>query len=221
MKKELKFIQNIHNKTKRDYLPRMINKKVEGMNIAKKFSFDYWDGKRDYGYGGYNYMPGYWKPLARKLIKKYNLNSKSRVLDVGCGKGYLLYEISLLIPGIKIIGFDISKYALKHSKKEISKNLFLHNAKNKYPFKKNYFDLTFSLGCLHNLKIQDLFFSLSEIERVSKYSYIMVESYKNNEELFNLQCWALTCESFFSKDSWIWIFDKSKFSGDYEFIYFQ
>ena len=117
MKKELKFIQTIHNRTKRKYLPRMINKKVEGMNIAKKFSFDYWDGKRDYGYGGYNYMPGYWKPLAKKLIKEYNLNIKSRVLDVGCGKGYLLYEISLLIPGINIIGFDISKYALKHSKK--------------------------------------------------------------------------------------------------------
>tara|TARA_B100001059_G_C17787825_1_gene558241 strand:+ start:204 stop:869 length:666 start_codon:yes stop_codon:yes gene_type:complete len=221
MKKEFKFIQKIHNKTKRDYLPRMINQKVKGMNIAKKFSFDYWDGKRNYGYGGYNFMPGYWKPLAKKLIKEYNLNSKSRILDVGCGKGYLLYEISLLIPGINIIGFDISKYALKHSKKEISKYLFLHNAKNKYPFKKNYFDLTLSLGCLHNLKIQDLFFSLSEIERVSKFSYIMVESYKNNQELFNLQCWALTCESFFSKDSWIWIFDKSKFSGDYEFIYFQ
>ena len=52
-------------------------------------------------------------------------------------------------------------------------------------------------------------------------SYLMVESYRNTKELFNLQCWALTCESFFSTKEWIWIFNEYNYNGDYEFIYFK
>ena len=49
----------------------------------------------------------------------------------------------------------------------------------------------------------------------------MVESYRNSRELVNLQCWALTCESFFSKEEWLWLFNDLGYTGDYEFIYFQ
>ena len=69
-----------------------------------------------------------------------------------------------------------------------------------------------SLGTLHNLELFDLKNSILEINRVSKKSYIMVESYRNIEELFNLQCWALTCESFFSKQEWIWLFREFDYS---------
>ena len=95
----------------------MINKKVFCMKIAKKYGKDYWDGPRKYGYGGFKYIPGRLTPVA-KLIKNYNLNNKSKILDVGCGKGYLLYEIKKIIPGAKIVGIDISKYALKIQKKK-------------------------------------------------------------------------------------------------------
>ena len=81
--------------------------------------------------------------------------------------------------------------------------------------------LVISLGCLHNLKIFELAVALKEIERVSKKSYIMLESYRNDRELFNLQCWALTCESFFDLDEWIWIYDHFVYTGDYEFIFFE
>ena len=104
-----------HLKTKREYLPRMNDNKINCMKIARKFDFNYWDGERKFGYGGYKYMPGHWTGVAKKIIKSYNLNSKSKILDAGCGKGFLLYEIKKLIPNIVVVGFDISKYAIKNS----------------------------------------------------------------------------------------------------------
>ena len=219
--KERKFIQKLHLKTKRNYLNRMINQKVKCMGVAKKYGKDYWDGNRRYGYGGYEYIPGRWRNVALNLIKTYSLTEKSKILDVGCGKGYLLYEIKKLIPNLKVVGFDISNYSIKNSKKEIKKTLFVHNAETKFPFKKNYFDLVISIGVLHNLNLAKVSFSLSEIQRVSRNSYIMVESYRNDKELFNLQCWALTCKTFFHVSDWKWLFKKNKFKGDFEFIYFN
>ena len=49
----------------------------------------------------------------------------------------------------------------------------------------------------------------------------MVESYRSEQEQFNLQCWALTCESFFDVDEWIRLFDRFGYTGDYEFIFFE
>ena len=220
MSMERKFIQALHNSTKRNFIERMMNEKVQCMNEARKFDKSFWDGDRKFGYGGYKYIKDRWKPFAENLIATYSLNENSKVLDVGCGKGFVLYELKKIIPNITIIGFDISSYAIDNSNENVKDNLFVHDAGNKYPFEKNEFDLVFSLATLHNLKINKLFTSLNEINRVSKSSYLMVESYRNNEELFNLQCWALTAECFFDKDEWIWIFKKSGYSGDYEFIYF-
>ncbi len=219
--KELKLITKIHNSTKRNYLHRMVNSKIKCMLEAKKYEKNYWDGPRKFGYGGYRYIPGRLMPVAKKLIKKFKLNNKSIILDVGCGKGYLLYEIKRILPEIHICGFDRSRYAIKNAHKEIKKDLFVHLAEKKYPFSKKKFDLALSMGCFHNLEINDLKFTLSEIQRVSKKSYVMVESYRNEKELFNLQCWALTCESFFSKAEWKWIFKQFKFKNYYEFIYFS
>ena len=221
MGKELFIINSLHNSTKRKYLPRMINEKVKCMIEAKKFGKNYWDGPRKFGYGGYKYIPDRWKNVAKKLIKKYKLSNKSKILDVGCGKGYLLYEIKKILPNIQINGIDISKYAVQNSHDQIKKYIKIHKAENKYKFKKKYFDLVISIGCLHNLKINDLEKSIKEINRVGKCKYILVESYKNEIELFNLQCWALTCQSFFSKKEWKWIFNLFGYTGDYEFIYFK
>lgn len=215
------FVSDLHNQTKRNYLDRMINNKVECMSKAKEYEFDYWDGDRKYGYGGYKYIEGRWKTVAQKIIDEYNLNEYSKILDVGCGKAFLLYELYRIIPKIKISGFDISNHGIESSKNEIKDKLFIHDAKSTYPFEDKEFDLTISLATLHNLKINDLCFSLSEINRVSSKSYIMVESYRNDQELFNLQCWALTCQSFFSTDEWEWLLKKYNPDCDYEFIYFQ
>ena len=112
-----------HKKTSRNYLERMNNDKIKCMIVSKKYGFDYWDGNRKYGYGGYKYIKGYHAELAKKLVKDYSLNNKSKILDIGCGKGYLLYEIKKLIKDAKIYGLDISKYAKDNAKIEIKDNI--------------------------------------------------------------------------------------------------
>jgi len=215
------FVTPLHQSTKREYLSRMQDEKVHCMHIAKKYDADYWDGDRRYGYGGYKYIPGRWKPVAKELIDTYELQPGSKVLDVGCGKGYLLHELLLLEPRLNVKGFDISKAGLKGATELVKKDLFLHKAQDRFPFNNNEFDLVMSLGTLHNLRIQELEVSLKEIERVGKHGYVMLESYRNEQELFNLQCWALTCESFFDAKEWIWLYKHFKYKGDYEFIYFE
>jgi SAM-dependent methyltransferase len=221
MKNLQNFVTSLHQATNRDYIERMMGDKVKCMKIAKEFGVDYWDGDRKYGYGGYKYIPGYWEPVARQLIKKYKLVKGSKVLDVGCGKGFLLSEMLLLEPGLKVIGFDISEYAISCAQYPVKPLLFKHLAQDVYPFDNNEFDLVISLGTLHNLPFNSLNFALSEIQRVGRVGYIMVESFRNDLELFNLQCWALTCQSFFSFEQWIHVFENSGYLGDYEFIYFS
>jgi SAM-dependent methyltransferase len=221
MGKLLNIVTSLHKSSKRDYLARMIDDKVQCMNIAKQYGKDYWDGDRRYGYGGYKYMPGRWKPVAEKLIKIYNLKPGSKVLDIGCGKGYLIYEMKLLIPDLNVNGIDFSDYGLENVKKEIKPFVFKHNAEHNLPFKDKNFDLVISLGTLHNLRIPELKIALSEMDRVSKKSYLMLESYRNERELFNMQCWALTAESFFDNKEWIWLYKLFGYKGDYEFIYFE
>lgn len=220
MNKEVNFFTKLHTKTSRKYIDRMVDDKISCMRIAKEYGFDYWDGDRRYGYGGYKY-DGRWKETAREIIEFYNLDNNSKILDVGCGKAFLIFEIQKLLPGIKVVGFDISEYAIENAKQEIKSSLFVHNAKDIYPFGDKEFDLAFSLGVFHNLKIYELRNAVKEIERVSKQKYIMVEAYRDEAELFNLECWALTCESFFRPDEWVWLYNEFGYTGDFEFIYFE
>jgi SAM-dependent methyltransferase len=215
------FVTHLHQATTRDYLTRMVDDKASCMMIAKKYDFDYWDGNRRYGYGGYKYIPGRWKPVAESLIKTYGLGPGSKVLDVGCGKGFLLHEMILLEPELEISGFDISKYGINESTDLIQPGLFLHRAQDPLPYVDDEFDLVISLATLHNLRLFDLKKALEEIERVGKQGYVMLESYRNEKELFNLQCWALTCESFFDNEEWVWLYESFGYMGDYEFIYFE
>lgn len=216
----LNVVTPLHKKTKRDYIGRMMDDKVHCMLKAKEYEFDYWDGDRRYGYGGYKY-DGRWKAVAEKLIDIYHLKPNAKILDAGCGKAHLLYELKQLLPKAEIHGFDISKHGISDAPEAIRGSLTIHRAQDPYPWGDKYFDLVISLGCLHNLRIPDLKTALAEIERVGKNKYIMVESYRNEQELFNLQCWALTCEAFFDTNTWIWIYNNFGYTGDYEFIYFE
>ena len=117
--KEIKLITPLHKSTKRNYLERMNNQKIKCMKIAKKYEYDYWDGKRKYGYGGYKYIPNRWTSVAKKIIKRYKLSNKSKILDIGCGKAFLLYEIKKILPKIKMVGIDRSKHALRNAPNKI------------------------------------------------------------------------------------------------------
>lgn len=220
MGKRLDFFTPLHTRTKREYLPRMIDDKVHCMRKAKAYEADYWDGDRRYGYGGYRY-DGRWQPLARRVIDHYGLTNDSAVLDVGCGKAFLLHELRALLPGIRLAGCDISRHALREAPESVRNDLFHHRAQDPLPFGDKAFDLVVSMGCLHNLRVFELSTALGEIQRLADNAYVLVESYRDEQELFNLQCWALTCESFFDDAEWVWLYEHFGYTGDYEFIYFE
>ncbi len=220
MGKLLNLFTPLHRRTKRDYLGRMMDDKVHCMMKAKEYKLDYWDGDRRYGYGGYVY-DGRWKGVAEEFIQIYDLRNDSRILDVGCGKGHLLYELKKLLPNAYIQGLDISRHGIGDAPEAIKDSLFIHRAEEALPYEDDEYDLVISLGCLHNLRLFQLETAVAEIERVGKTKYVMVESYRNEQELFNLQCWALTAETFLDKEEWVWIYDHFDYTGDYEFIYFE
>ena len=222
--KEVDFMSVLHKSTSRDYLKRVNDKeypKHKAAELAKKWDFDYWDGDRRINYGGYKYIPGRLEKVARKLVDYYQLNNDSKILDIGCGKGFLIYDFLKILPQATIYGLDISSYAINNSKPELRDNLYLGNANN-LPWENDYFDLVISINTLHNLYIYDLEQSILEIERVSKsFKYVCIESYRNEIEKENLLYWQVTCESFYTPKEWIWLFNKNGFSGDYSFIYFE
>lgn len=215
------FVTRIHKKTARDYLAR-VNEfpKAEAAKIAKRFDRDYWDGDRKVGYGGFKY-DGRWKPAAEAMVEAYGLKAGMSVLDVGCGKAFLLHDLAQAVPGLKISGVDVSSYAIKNAPEPVRPFLQTGTAV-KLPYPDKAFDLVISINALHNLEAPDLFAALREIERVGKrHKYICVESWRNEEEKTNLLYWQLTCETFASPRAWEWWFQIADYTGDHEFIYFE
>ena len=183
-------LSEIHLSTKRDYVARVTQfPKAEAAAIAKRFDKEYWDGDRRWGYGGH-YYDGRWKKVAEAMASQYQLKSVDKVLDVGCGKGFLLYDLTQVVPGIEVHGIDISGYALEHAKEEIRPFLSEATA-SKLPFPSNSFDFVYSINTLHNLYCYDLDSALREIQRVGKdKKYLCVESYRNEEEKSQLDVLA-------------------------------
>lgn len=217
----LDFISTLHKKTSRDYLAR-VNEfpKAQAATIAKKFGQEYWDGDRKFGYGGFRY-DGRWRSVADELAKHYHLKVGDKVLDVGCGKGFLLYELTQAVPGLEVQGLDVSTYGIENAKEEIRPFLVQGSAVS-LPFPDATFDLVISINTLHNLYCDELDQALREIERVGKkYKYVVAESYRNEEEKANLLYWQLTCESFYTPQEWEWWFKKTGYTGDYSCIYFE
>jgi SAM-dependent methyltransferase len=211
----------LHRQTSRDYLGRVnAFPKAEAARRAKDWGYDYWDGDRRIGYGGYKYLPGRWTPVAEQLIAHYDLKAGDTVLDVGCGKGFLLFELLQLEPGLKVRGLDISSYAIEHAKAEI-KPLLDEGGADALPYDDAAFKLAISINTLHNLPARKLDRALRELSRVSRQQYLCVESFRNEEEKVNLLYWQVTCEAFYSPDDWAWWFEQTGYTGDHSFIYFE
>lgn len=218
------FMSPLHKSTTRDYLARVNDPdypKAKAAELSKQWGFDYWDGDRRICYGGYKYIEGRWEKVARALAEYYDLKPGDKILDVGCGKGFLLFDFTKVIPGLEIYGIDVSEYAIANSKEEIRDKLQVGNA-TALPFPDHDFDLVISINTFHNLHNYDLDKALREFERVGKKNkYICVESYRNENEKANMLYWQVTCEAFCTPKEWEWWFAQTGYTGDHSHIYFE
>lgn len=202
-------------KTKRNLTDRFESKTEEIRRIARQFDHEYFDGDRNYGYGGFNYHPRFWSGVIEDVINQYGLTESSSVLDVGCAKGFFVYDLYKAVPGIHALGVDVSKYALENAHPEVRDRLILGNAKE-LPFASNSFDFVISVNTIHNLDKQDCGKALAEINRVSKgNSFITVDAYRNFAERVRMEQWNLTALTMMSDVEWKEFFRDSGYRGDY------
>lgn len=215
------FISGIHNSTKRDYIQRVKeHDKAHCATISKRFGKEYFDGDRMFGYGGFKY-DGRWINFVEKLINHYGLKSGDSVLDIGCAKGFIVKDFIDALPGSNVQGIDISSYAIQNCMPEVKSNVQIATA-TEIPFQNDSFDLIIAVNMLHNLRINDLYKALSEIMRVGKkHKFVVVDSYRNEQEKVNLMYWQLTCECFYTPEEWEFIFKETGYNGDYDLVCFE
>lgn len=211
---EIDLLKN-YPKSKRDTKGRSEIMSEEVKAIARQYGKDFFDGDRLYGYGGFSYHPRFWKPVVPDLVAYFNLTAQSRLLDIGCAKGFMLHDLREHIPGIRVTGIDISEYAIEHAKAEVKPFLRVGDAKA-LPFEDNYFDAVVSINTIHNLERDECGQALREIERVSKgRSFITVDAYRNDIEKEKMMQWALTAKTILHVDEWKQFFKENGYTGGY------
>jgi len=211
---EINLLKN-YPKSKRKINARAEKKTEAIRKIARQFGREYFDGERIYGYGGYHYHPRFWEKVVLDFQKYYSLTGKSSILDIGCGKGFMLHDFMALVPGITVAGLDISEYAIKNAMADVKPYLKLGNAKS-LPYPDKSFDLVISINTIHNLPLADCKKALREIERVSrKHAFITVDAYRNEKERKRMEDWNLTALTYMSTKEWEELFAKVGYSGDY------
>lgn len=187
--------------------------------IARKFDVEYFDGDRLTGYGGYNYNPRFWTDTVAHIKDFYHLDDNSKILDIGCAKGYMMHDLSLLIPGAEIKGVDVSNYAKENAIESMQDNIVVANANN-LPFPDNYFDLVIAINTLHNLPLIDCKQAFREINRVTKNnSFVMNDAWRDAKGKQSMLNWNLTALTYMSCDHWEELFKEVDYKGDYYWFF--
>ena len=240
---ELNLLEKSHpQSTKRRVEPGW--RTIENKIIAKRYDKEFFDGDRVNGYGGY-YYDGRWRHVVEALKKFYGINENSSVLDIGCAKGFLLFDLQEMIPGIKVAGIDISEYAINKAmdgyanylvkqglsdeearkKEEEARNKILPHmiagSCEKLPWRDNSFDVVLAINTIHNLPVEKCRTALKEIMRVYKpqgHKFISVDAYRDEEQKKRMEYWVLTAETVMSVDDWIKFYQESGYDGDYSWF---
>ena len=202
-------------RTKRNLDEREEQKTEEDKAIAKKFGKEFFDGDRRHGYGGFSYNPRFWTGVVKDMIKHYGLTNESKILDVGCAKGFMLYDFKKALPGLTVNGIDISEYAIKNAMDEVKPFLSVGNAKDLSIFKDKEFDLVISINTIHNLPLNECKQALREIRRVGKNAFIENDAWRTDEEKERMNIWNLTGETYMHVDDWKKLFEEVGYTGDY------
>ena len=214
MIKEINLLKK-YPKTKRDLSKRGNEKTEEDRIIARRFDKEFFDGDRKNGYGGYYYNSKFWTEVVKDLNNFYKLKNGSKILDIGCGKGFMLFDFMKLNPNFVLEGIDISDYAITNAVPEVKKFLKVGDAKS-LPYVDNSFDLVISINTTHNLEINQCKKALSEMERVSrKDKYLIVDAYSNEIEKDRIFAWNLTAKTILSTNEWINLFEEAGYTGHY------
>lgn len=187
----------------------------EHRKIARQFGKEFFDGDRLYGYGGYSYHPRFWQLTVKRFRDHYKLNENARILDVGCGKGFMLHDFKELMPDIDIAGIDISQYAIDNAMETVAPYLQVGDAKE-LPFPDNSFDLVISINTVHNLKPEECKQACREIQRVSRaHAFLTVDAWRNEKEKEQMLKWNLTALTYMHVDDWKKLFAEAGYKGDY------
>lgn len=187
----------------------------EQRRVAAQFGKEFFDGDRLYGYGGYYYHPRFWQATVKRFRDYYNLPENASVLDVGCAKGFMLYDFKQLMPQMTVAGIDISEYAIANCQTEVKPYLQVGNAK-KLPYPDNSFDLVISINTVHNLPPEECKQALREIQRVTRsHAFVIVDAWRNDEEKERIDKWHLNALTYMHVDDWVKLFDEVGYKGDY------
>jgi len=200
---------------KKSSTSRAVKRNLKNKFIAWQLDKEYYDGHRNNGYGGFNY-DGRWLKLLPKIIKRYKLNNKSKILDLGCKKGFIMKDFKILLPNATIYGIEDHKYPIMTAEKEIKRNIILSSYYN-IPFKDKYFDFVIGFSSIYKYNFADLVRTINEINRVSKKSFFTIASYTNKVEKELFEKWTLLGTTILSKKDWLELFKLLKYKGDYYF----
>lgn len=207
---------------------RNIQKRAEGkadpsvVRVSKQFGEMYFDGPREYGYGGYRY-DGRWRPVARDIVAHFGLRPGMRILDIGCAKGFLVKDLISACPGLEAFGVDVSHYALAHCEADVVGRLHLGSAES-LPFPDRSFDAVLSINTIHNLDRGGCVRAFKEINRVCKNlekCFVQVDAYRTEQEKELFESWCLTAVTYLTPAEWVALFEEAGYQGDYAWTILQ
>lgn len=214
MGKEIDLLAN-YPRSGRNVEERGNVKTDEDRRIARQFGIDFFDGDRRHGYGGFKYLPRFWQPVVPTFQEHFEIARGSRLLDVGCAKGFMLHDFAELIPGVLVEGVDVSEYAIEHAIEDMKPYVRVGDAR-RLPFPDSSFDVVISINTVHNLPRDECAQALNEIERVSRgRSFVTVDAYRDETERERMFAWNLTAQTILHVDEWKQFFDEVGYSGDY------
>ena len=183
--------------------------------VARQFGQAFFDGDRLYGYGGYQYHPRFWQQTVRYMRDHYALADDSEILDVGCAKGFMLHDFKQAIPRARVVGVDVSSYAVVHAIDTMRPFLCVADTKA-LPFPSRSFDLVVSINTVHNLPLEECKQAIREIQRVSRrHAFLMVDAWQTEEEHRRMLAWNLTALTYMHVSDWKRVFDEVGYTGDY------
>lgn len=183
--------------------------------IARRFGQEFFDGDRLNGYGGYSYHPRFWTDTVARFRDHYRLADDASILDVGCAKGFMLYDFQRLMPQATLAGIDVSEYAIEHAQEEVRRFVQVADARS-LPFPDRSFDLVISINTVHNLVLEECKQAIREIQRVSRgHAFLTVDAWRTDEQRERMFAWNLTALTMMHVDDWQQLFREVGYTGDF------